>query len=299
MVTLTQLVRRNVKLFFKDKIMFFSSMITPIILLVLYVTFLRDIYFQSVKSFVPEGVTLSNKIANGIVGNQLMASLLSVICVTVAFSSNMLMVQDKTSGVRKDFTTSPVKNSTLSLAYFISSLFSTLLICYFAMFACFIYIACIGWYLSFLDVILIIIDVFLLTFFGTTLSSIINVFLKTQGQISAVATIISAGYGFISGAYMPLSQYNSGLRNVLMFLPGTYGTSLIKNHSLQGSFEAMEKVSNMPIEAINEINKSVDCTLVFFGNNVPQWASYLVMLGAISVLMGIYILINKFVKQEA
>ncbi len=299
MVTLTQLVRRNVKLFFKDKIMFFSSMITPIILLVLYVTFLRDVYYQSVESFIPEGVTLSNRIANGIVGNQLMASLLSVICVTVAFSSNMLMVQDKMSGVRKDFTTSPVKNSTLSLAYFISSLFSTLLICYFAMFACFIYIACIGWYLSFLDVILIVIDVFLLAFFGTTLSSIINVFLKTQGQISAVATIISAGYGFISGAYMPISQYNSGLRNVLMFLPGTYGTSLIKNHSLQGSLKAMEKVNNMPNEAIIEINKSIDCTLVFFGNSVPQWTSYLVILGSITVLMGIYILINKFVKQEA
>ena len=33
------LVRRNTKVFFKDKVMFFSSLITPIILLVLYGTF--------------------------------------------------------------------------------------------------------------------------------------------------------------------------------------------------------------------------------------------------------------------
>ena len=36
MTGLTSLVKRNTKLYFKDKGMFFSSLITPIILLVLY-----------------------------------------------------------------------------------------------------------------------------------------------------------------------------------------------------------------------------------------------------------------------
>lgn len=40
MKTLLILTKRNSKLFFKDKGMFFSSLITPAILLVLYVTFL-------------------------------------------------------------------------------------------------------------------------------------------------------------------------------------------------------------------------------------------------------------------
>ena len=30
--------------------------------------------------------------------------------------------------------------------------------------------------------------------------------LTTQGQLSAVGTIVSAGYGFICGAYMPISN---------------------------------------------------------------------------------------------
>ena len=37
---LGNLIRRNCKLFFKDKGMFFTSLITPVILLVLYTTFL-------------------------------------------------------------------------------------------------------------------------------------------------------------------------------------------------------------------------------------------------------------------
>ena len=38
------LVKRNTKLFFKDKGMFFTSLITPVILLVLYATFLAGVY---------------------------------------------------------------------------------------------------------------------------------------------------------------------------------------------------------------------------------------------------------------
>lgn len=37
MNTISALTRRNIKLFFKDKGMFFSSMFTPIISLVLYI----------------------------------------------------------------------------------------------------------------------------------------------------------------------------------------------------------------------------------------------------------------------
>ena len=43
MKTIAALIKRNVKMYFKDKGMFFSSLITPIILLVLYVTFLKNV----------------------------------------------------------------------------------------------------------------------------------------------------------------------------------------------------------------------------------------------------------------
>ena len=59
MKTLLILTKRNAKLFFKDKGMFFSSLITPAILLVLYVTFLSNIYRESFVSALPAGFTLS------------------------------------------------------------------------------------------------------------------------------------------------------------------------------------------------------------------------------------------------
>lgn len=126
MMGLGNLIRRNSKLFFKDKAMFFTSLITPIILLILYTTFLGNVYKQSFLSAIPTGFELSEKLINAVVAGQLVSSLLAVCCVTVSFCSNMLMVQDKVSGARADLTVTPVKKSTLAVSYYISTLISTL-----------------------------------------------------------------------------------------------------------------------------------------------------------------------------
>ena len=96
--TLTKLIKRNIKLFFKDKGMFFVSLITPAILLVLYATFLGNVYRDSFLMAVPEGIVVADSIVNGFVGGQLASSILAVCTVTIAFCSNMLMVQDKAKG---------------------------------------------------------------------------------------------------------------------------------------------------------------------------------------------------------
>ena len=197
MQTFLALTKRNIKMFFKDKGLFFTSLITPVILLVLYATFLARVYHDSFVSNIPDYLNVSDKLINGTVGGELFSSLLAVCCVTVAFCSNTLMAQDKLTGARKDFMITPVKKSTLAISYYVATLLTTLIVSYIATGACFIYIAIEGWFLSVGDVFLILIDVFLLTLFGTAISSIINSFLSTQGQISAVGTIVSAGYGFI------------------------------------------------------------------------------------------------------
>lgn len=86
------LIKRNVKLFFKDKGMFFTSLITPAILLVLYAAFLGNIYRDNFTAALPESFSVSSGIVEGLVGSQLISSILSVSCVTVAFCSNFLMV---------------------------------------------------------------------------------------------------------------------------------------------------------------------------------------------------------------
>ena len=292
MTGLTALIRRNTKLYFKDKGMFFASLITPVILLVLYGTFLSNVYEEAFLSALEaSGATVPDKLIGGCVGGELVSSLLAVSCVTVAFCSNLLMVQDKITGARQDLTIAPMKPSTLALSYYLSTLLSTLLICFVATGICLGYLAYVGWYLTAGDVAALLLDVVLLVLFGTALSSCVNFFLSTNGQASAVGTTISAGYGFICGAYMPISQFSDGLQKVISFLPGTYGTSLLRNHALRGVFDEMG-AQGFPGAVVEAIKDSVDCNLYFFGNKVELPTMYLVLIAAIVIAVGLYVLMN-------
>lgn len=293
MTGLGALIRRNTKLYFKDKGMFFSSLITPVILLVLYATFLKKVFDDSFRTALTEaGATVADSVINGVVGGQLVSSLLAVSCVTVAFCSNLLMIKDKTSGTRHDLTITPVRPATMALGYYLASLLSTLIISFTAAAVCLGYLGIVGWYMTAGDVALLLLDVFLLTMFGTALSSCINFWLSTDGQASAVGTIVSAGYGFICGAYMPISNFGPGLQKALSFLPGTYGTSLLRNHAMSGSFAQMEKLG-FPSQVVEAIRESVDCRLYFSGHAVSLGQMYLVLCGSILVLVAAYILMNR------
>ena len=296
MIGLGSLIKRNTKLFFKDKGLFFTSLIIPLILLVLYATFLGNVYHDSFAMSFPEGMEVPKKLLDAAVGGQLVSSLLAVCCVTVAFCSNMLMVQDKVNGTRKDLTITPVKGTTMALGYYIATLISTLLICLLAAGAGFLYLGKVGWYLSGKDVMLILFDVFLLVMFGVALSSIINFFMSTQGQISAVGSIVSSMYGFICGAYMPISQFSEGLQKALSFLPGTYATSLLRNHAMQGVFAEM-RADGYPKEIINGLRDVIDCNVYFFDQKVELSTMYLILSGSVVVLIGIYVVMNMMKRK--
>lgn len=297
MKTALTLIKRNIKLFFKDKGMFFTSLITPAILLVLYATFLANVYRDSFTASLPQGITLPDKVLDGLVGGQLVSSLLAVSCITVAFCSNFLMVQDKANGTIKDFRISPVRSSTLSLSYYLATILSTLLVCFVAMAICLLYVATLGWYLSFADVLFLALDVLLLVLFGTALSSIINYFLSSQGQISAVGSIVSSCYGFICGAYMPISSFGSGLQKVISFLPGTYGTALVRNHALGGVFAEMKNLQ-IPTDVITSMKDGIDCNVYFFGYAVSVPAMYIILTVTVVLLVGVYVLINALKNKD-
>ncbi len=266
------------------------SLITPLILLVLYVTFLRNVYIQSFEAAFPEGFTVDERLVNGVAGAWLMSSILSVSAVTVAFCSNLVIVEDKIQSSINDFMVSPVKSTTVSLAYFASNFFVTFIVLMVAMCIGHIYLVAVGWYITAGDFFMIIVDCICGILFGTLLAGIVGNFIKTQGSISAVDTLVSSMYGFICGAYMPISTFSEGLQNVLGLLPGTYSVGIMRTHYMGGYLQALSD-AGVPAEAINGIKDGFDANLYFFGNAVPLGAMYGILLGTCAVLLAAFIAI--------
>lgn len=283
------LVIRHTVLFFKDKGRFLTALITPIVLIVLYMTFLGTVYHDSLDSIV-KYFDISQNTIDAFVNGYLFSSLLAVSCVTVSFCSNMIMVQDKADHKVKDLLIAPVSQTTLALSYFVSTLIITMIINITALLACFIVLGTSHWILPIQDILYCLFDIFLLTLFGTSLSSIINYFLTTQGQISAVSSIVSAGYGFLCGAYMPISQFTPAVRTFIKFLPGTYGTSLIRNHLLRSLFTKLG--TRVPADAMDVIHQSFDTSFTLMGHTVTQTMMYLIMIITCVILLLIYISLN-------
>lgn len=287
---LLSLIGRNTKCYFKDKFTFFISLITPLILLVLFVTFLRNVYIESFSASFPENFTVDDRIIEGIAGAWLMSSILGVSAVTVAFCSNTIMILDKMEGTIHDFSVSPVKSTTISLGYFISNFFVTLLVMLCVMAVGHLYLAAVGWYIPVSDVFMIIVDILCGILFGTLLAGVVESFISSQGGLSAVATLVSSMYGFICGAYMPLSQFSDGLRNALCLLPGTYGVGILRNHYMGGYVTALSD-AGVPEEALKGIADSFDANLYLFGNQIPLGGMYAILLGTCAVLFVAYVAI--------
>lgn len=287
---LVSLVARNTKCYFKDKFLFFISLISPLILLVLFATFLRNVYIDSFKSAFPEGFTVNDRVLEGITGAWLMSSILSVSSVTVAFCSNVVMINDKIEGNVNDFRVSPVKGVTTSIAYFISNFFVTLIVMLCLMLIGHIYLAAVGWYIPVGDVFMIIVDIFCGVLFGTLLAGVVESFISSQGGLSAVSTLVSSMYGFICGAYMPFSQFSEGLRNVLCCLPGTYGVGIMRNHYMSGYLSALAD-EGVPPEAVSAIKGNFDISIKVFGTEIPLGAMYGILLGTCAVLLAAYVAI--------
>jgi len=90
---------------------------------------------------------------------------------------------------------------------------------------------------------------------------------------------------------MPISTFGEGLQRVISFLPGTYGTALVRNHAMQGALAEMAE-QGLPAEVIEGFRDALDCNLYFFGESVEIGGMYAILAVSTAVLVAVYILLN-------
>ena len=92
--------------------------------------------------------------------------------------------------------------------------------------------------------------------------------------------------GYLFRSSYTLAQFPAWLQKAIMFLPGTYGTSLVRTHCMGGAFREMATI--FPAEYMEEIKKSVDSVLYFFNHKVSVFAAYAVLVGSVLAVLAAY-----------
>ncbi len=122
MITLSSLVKRSLKVFLKDRMTVFFSLLAPIIILVLYILFLGDIQVTSIKSqFDSFGVSVDDKLIGAFVDSWMLSGVMAVSCITVSFSVNTVMVHDRENGIINDMIASPIRKYLINFSYIVAN----------------------------------------------------------------------------------------------------------------------------------------------------------------------------------
>jgi multidrug/hemolysin transport system permease protein len=95
---------------------------------------------------------------------------------------------------------------------------------------------------------------------------------------------------------MPIANFGEGLQKVVSFLPGTYGTSLVRNHAMRGAFQQMVE-EGVPQEVVDSIKASLDLYPKLLDKTVEIPQMYLILGGSVVVLMAIYLILNMCKKK--
>lgn len=222
---------RNIKVYLNDKMAIILSMLTQIIVLGLYLLFLKQNYVDAVTNALGElsGV-VADKDIQALVNSWLVSGVIGTSVVTVALNSLSVMVSDKHEKIDFDYNATPMRGSTVVLSYFSGAVVNTFIISAILLTAGFVFISLTG---GFIYSIADILEIYGLVALGSISATLILMFVasffKKNSTLSSFGVLISAAIGFIIGAYIPVSQFGDSVQTIVNLVPGSQIAGMMRN----------------------------------------------------------------------
>ena len=275
------LTKRHLKMIFANKIRMFYTLMVPIIILVVYIIFLRDMELTAVENeLLKLNIDSTNpelmKHISTIVDAWMLSGIVSISSITISLQINSLIVEDKENGINKDFVSSPINKNILIGSYFLYNFIITFFLSFLVLITTFIFLGAYQeMYLNFVDLMMMTGVVFLTCIPTTLITVFICIFIKTEPVLASVIAIFSAAIGFLTGAYMPISMLSRPIQNLCGFVPSTYSCILIRFSFLDTPINQLQSylTANPTIlpegvnvtEVVSKLTNSFGYNINFFG----------------------------------
>jgi multidrug/hemolysin transport system permease protein len=289
MTIITNLIKRNLKLFFRDRTSVFFSLLAVFIIIGLYVLFLGN---MMVKNF--DGLLGDN--ARFTIDSWVMAGLLSVTSITTTMGAFGIMVEDKTKKISKDFSSAPLKRSQLAGGYIISSFIIGVIMSVAALAVAEVYIIADGGKLIKLIPLLKLFGIMLLSVFASsTMIFFIASFFKSNNAFATASTIIGTLIGFLTGIYIPIGSLPSAVQTVIKIFPISHAGALFRQIMMAEPMSISFK--NAPLEAVTGF-KQVMGVVFYAGSKEISPLANIMVLVATGVVFYILAVIRISVKKR-
>ena len=227
-------IKRNVLLFFKDWQSILFSLLTSIIVLVLYLLFLKGTFVSAIQRAMEQYPGLASMVPQkdiAMFANLfLLSGILGSAMISVPFSCITVVVKDRANKVDYDILATPMKREQIILAYFISAVLTSILLNSIILAVGLIGIRMQGnMYLNISQVVKAFSVVALGSISASAIFMIVVLFFKTVRACEAFFGILSAASGFVIGAYIPISQFSNEVQTVCNLFPASQITIMLRN----------------------------------------------------------------------
>ncbi|SBS74697.1 ABC transporter permease [uncultured Microbacterium sp.] len=220
------IVGRNLRLFFRDRLNVFFSLLGAVILFALYTLFLGNLQTSDLAGSLPGASTGE---VQAFVDSWMFAGIVLITTVTTGLGGLAVLVDDDQSGRFRDFLVAPLRRGQLVLGYLLSAVLVAVLLSVLVLVISILYLGLIrGTWLTVPAILRSLAIVLLACVSFTALSALIVSFVRTNGAFSGLATIVGTILGFIAAAYIPIGVFPDGVASVVAALPFAQAGMLLR-----------------------------------------------------------------------
>ncbi|WP_247933901.1 ABC transporter permease [Streptococcus gordonii] len=287
-----ELISRNRKVYTRDRLAFFMSFLSVIILILVYQVFLGQLQIDAIKEALGSDTASSDTIK--MVNYWLISGLTTIISMTSTLGAFGVMVSDKEKKLSEDFKVSPISNFKVELSYAIFAILFGIIL---TMFSCVFAIGIFNGFSSLLDYSAMdYLKIFGIVSLSTVLSAAIILpilaFIRTSSAFTTLSTIVGTFIGFISGVYLSIGSVGETLQQVMTWFPMTQVNALLKQVLMKGSIAQV--FDSAPSSVVNEYKESYGVVLQNAGGD---HLSNQFMLVYISLIIVALLTLHFFIKK--
>ena len=218
------LARRNVLCYFRDRGAVVFSLMAVIIVVLLYLLFLRNMLVESYPDM--DGMPQ-------LIDAWVLAGILGIVPVTTSAGSLQTMVEDKANGRMRDILVTPMRPHEIAAGYIMSTFLVGLIMSVITMVVCVAYLAATGCPLSASGIAVTAVLLIPSSLSGSIVIYAITSFFRSTGAFSGFFVVVSVLIGFLAGIYMPMGTMPDGMQVVGTLVPASHMASLFRD-SLAG-----------------------------------------------------------------
>lgn len=263
-------LKRNLKLFFRDRGAVFFSLMAVFIILALYAVFLGNVWLPDSMHGLQNVGFLMN--------SWLMAGLIAVASATTTMGAFGILIDDKIKKIDKDFYSSPIKKSSLTKGYLGSALLIGIIMSLVTFVVAEVYIVLKGGdWVNPNSALKIILLIFLSSMANTSLMCFIVSFFKSHHAFSTAGTVIGTLIGFLTGIYLPIGDLPASVQFVIKVFPVSHAAALFRQVLME---EPMRITFNgIETKYLSEFKDYMGITYSFGGHVLSSLTSILILVG--------------------